>query len=167
MNKEWKSLIKENMLLFVVFICVVLGFIGYHAYNGIKYLKNSKTNFDGGILIEAPNEIKNYEANEYKIITTTDQDLAEFYLHELVTMWNTDPGKLYDLMTDKAKNTYSSRDDCINTLNKMKNSNIMSSTVAYYKVNKAEVIIETNDHRQFKLITNGINDYKIAYLGFV
>jgi hypothetical protein len=70
-------------------------------------------------------------------------------------------------MTDKAKNTYSSRDDCINTLNKMKNSNIMSSTVAYYKVNKAEVIIETNDHRQFKLITNGINDYKIAYLGFI
>ncbi len=167
MDKEWKKFFKDNMILFIIFIIVILGFVGFHLYRGINNLRDSKINYEAGILEEAPSEIRKYDVNEYKIITKSDQDLAEFYLHELVTMWNKDPGKLYDLMTDKAKKSYSSREDCINELNKMKNSNIMSSTVEYYKVDKSIVIIQTNDKRQFKLITKGINDYEIAYLGFV
>ena len=167
MDNGWKNFFKENALLFLVFFVVVFGFIGLTVYNMVNDVKDKNTIYDRGALIEAPDIVKTYDVNEYKIITKDDYDLAEYYLKQLVTMWNKDPGKLYDLMNDKCKNEYSSRDEAVKKLTKLRSSRVLQSKIDSYKVEKGVVIILTDQGIEFKLSTNGINNYKIIYMGQV
>ena len=141
MDNGWKNFFKENALLFLVFFVVVFGFVGLTVYNMITEARNKNIIYEGGILEEAPKTIKNYEVNEYKIIEKDDQDLAEFYLKKIVKIWSEDPGKLYDLMTEKAKNEYSSKDQAVKRLTKLRSSRVLQSKVDSYKVDKGVVII--------------------------
>ncbi len=165
MDNGWKNFFKENILLFLLFFVVVFGFIGLTIYNSIRDARSNIIIYESGTYEEVPNIVKTYEVNEYKIIEKDDQDLAEYYLKQLVTMWYKDPGKLYDLMNDKAKSTYSSREDAINRLTKLRSSKVLQSKVDSYKVSKGEVIILSDQGIEYKLSTKGINSYKITYLG--
>lgn len=165
MENSWKGFFKENALLFVVFFVVVFGFLSITIYNGIRDARASKITYESGTYEEVPNVIKKYDVNEYKVITKSDQDLAEYYLRKLVKMWDNDPGLLYDLMSTSAKNSYSSREDCIKELTKKKSSRVRSSKVDYYSVNGGNIVIVTNENIQFKLNTKGINDFVIEYMG--
>ena len=68
-------------------------------------------------------------------------------------------------MTEKAKNEYSSKDQAVKRLTKLRSSRVLQSKVDSYKVDKGVVIILTDQGIEFKLNTNGINDYKIAFIG--
>ena len=80
-------------------------------------------------------------------------------------MWDKDPGKLYDLMDNKMKNKYTSREDAINRLTKLRSSKVLKSTVESYKVDGNIIVILTNEGIEFKLVGNGINDYRITFMG--
>ena len=164
-NNGLKEFFKENALLFLVFFVVVFGFLSLIIYNSIRDARINSTELENGPLDQAPDIIKTYEANEYKIIEKSDQDLAEFYLKKLVEMWDKDPGKLYDLMDNKMKNKYSSREDAINRLTKLRSSKVLKSTVESYKVDRSVIVILTNEGIEFKLVGNGINDYTITFMG--
>ena len=164
MENSWKGFFKDNIVLFLVFFVVVFGFLSLTIYNGIKDARAKKIIYEGGTYEEVKTIIKSYDVNEYKVISKSDQDLAEFYLRKLVKMWDEDPGALYDLMSNKAKNEYTSRDDCIKKLNKLKSSRVRSSTVDSYKVADGVIIILTNENVEFKLVTKGINDYTIDFM---
>lgn len=164
-NNGWKNFFKDNALLFLVFFVIVFGFLSLTIYNGIRDAKIDSSEYRDGPLVEAPDVVKNYDVNEYKIIQKDDQDLAEYYLKQLVEIWDKDPGKLYDLMDDKVKNKYSSKEDAINRLNKLKSNRVLQSKVVSYKVENSVVVILTNENIEFKLAGNGINDYRITFMG--
>lgn len=164
-NSGWKKFLKENAILFLIFFVVVFGFLSLTIYNVIRDAKSDFVDAGDGLLIEAPNIVKTYDVNEYKIINKSDQDLAEYYLKQLVEMWDKDPGKLYDLMDQSVKNKYTSREDAINRLNKLKSNRVLQSKVVSYKVDTGVVVILTNENIEFKLVGNGINDYKITFMG--
>lgn len=165
MDKGWKNFFKENLVLFLAFFVVVFGFIGLTIYNTIRDVRDETIIYEPGAYEEVPTIIKTYEANEYKIIEKNDYDLAVYYLKQLVTMWSNDPGKLYDLMSDKAKNSYASRDEAIKKLTKLRSSKVLQSKIDSFKVEKGTVIIVTDQGIEFKLSTNGINNYKISFMG--
>jgi hypothetical protein len=165
MDNGWKNFFKENLFLFLVFFVVVFGFLGLTIYNAIRDYRDEHTEYVKEPIEEVTEMIRSYEANEYKIISKDDQDLAEYYLKQLVTIWDKDPGKLYDLMTTTARSEYTSREDAINKLNELKSSKVLRSAIDSYKVEKGTVIILTDQGIEFKLNTNGINDYKITFMG--
>ena len=167
MNNEWKDFFKENAFLFLVFFVIVFGFVGLTVYNGIRDARLNNEKYETQLPEEMPLVIRSYEANEYKVITKSDQELAEYYLKQLVTYWYNDPGKLYDLMTDKEKNEYSSREEAVNRLTKLRSSKVLQSKVDAYKVEAGVVTILSDQGIEFKLSTNGINDYKISFMGQV
>ncbi len=164
-NSGWKKFLKENAILFLIFFVVVFGFLSLTIYNVIRDAKSDFVDAGDGLLIEAPHIVKTYDVNEYKIINKSDQDLAEYYLKQLVEMWDKDPGKLYDLMDQSVKNKYTSREDAINRLNKLKSNRVLQSKVVSYKVDTGVVVILTNENIEFKLVGDGINDYKITFMG--
>ena len=164
-NSGWKKFLKENEILFLIFFVVVFGFLSLTIYNVIRDAKSDFVDAGDGLLIEAPHIVKTYDVNEYKIINKSDQDLAEYYLKQLVEMWDKDPGKLYDLMDQSVKNKYTSREDAINRLNKLKSNRVLQSKVVSYKVDTGVVVILTNENIEFKLVGDGINDYKITFMG--
>lgn len=156
-----KQFVKENLLLSILFVIVVGTFIGSGIYKGIKNAVDSNTKYE--VKTEEVEYInRNYEVNEYKIITKDEQDLAEFYYKKIRYMWLNDPGAIYDLMSEKCKSYYDSRDAFINYINKFKSSKTASSYVDYYKVTGTNIIIMTNESVEFKLEHKGINDYKIT-----
>lgn len=165
MDNGWKGFFKENIFLFLAFFVVIFGFIGLTIYNAIRDTRSNVIIYESGAYEEVPTIIKSFDVNEYKIIEKDDQDLAEFYLKQLVSMWSKDPGKLYDLMNDKAKSEYSSREEAINKLNKLRPSKVLQSKIDSYKVEKGNVIILTDQGIEFKLATDGINNYKIVFIG--
>lgn len=167
MDSGWKNFIKENIWLFLLLFVVVFGLGGYKLYSVVRFKINENAEFNGAVVKELPNTIKQYEANEYKIIEKDDQDLAEFYLSKIVKIWLNDPGELYELCDVKVKESYKSKEDFVYRMNKFKTTSTKVSTVDAYSVKGGTIVIQTNENMQFKLVTNGINDFKITYIGKV
>lgn len=165
MDNGWKGFFKENIVLFLLLFVVVFGLVGYKVYNFAHDKRNEKIIYGNQEPNVLPDIVKTYEANEYKVIETDDQDLAEYYLNKIVKIWMDDPAKLYDLLTDKTKSSYKNKEEFVKMLNYMESSFLKSSKVDAYLVDNSTVTIKTNEGIQIKLVTQGINDYKISYIG--
>lgn len=156
-----KTFIKENLLLSILFVVVVGAFLGNIIYKGIRDAIDNNTPYEPEVK-EVYYQNRNYEVNEYKVVTKDDQDLAEFYYDKLRKMLMNDPGAIYDKMTKKCQEYYDSRDAFINYIVKFKSSTTATSVVEYYKVNGSSITIMSSDNIEFKLEQDGINDYKIT-----
>ena len=165
MDNGWKSFFKENILLFLLLFVVVFGLLGYKVYQFAHEKRNENIIYGEHEPTVLPDVIRSYEANEYKVIEKDDQDLAEYYLNKIIKIWMKNPGDLYDYLTEKTKNSFKTKEEFIKKLDHMKSSFTQSSIVDKYLVENSSVTIQTNEGIQIKVISHGINDFEISYIG--
>ena len=168
---ELKKLVKDNLILFITFAVVLVCFFGYHIYKAIDTAKYNSYTYEAKPLEEQDYQQKVYESNQYKVITKTDEDLVDYYLSELIELWYSDPGALYDNMTATSKSYYESKDDFLNFVKEHTSSFTKNSTAAYYNLEASgkttKITILTNENIEFILYEKGINSYTIGMIAQV
>ena len=147
--KKIKELIKENIVVIVIFCVVVSIALVY------KYVEEAdgKKIYQSGLMSgeHIAKDIKKYKENEYQIKTIDKVDIP--------------------ILTDKKKKKHKNKyENFKKKIDQLVDINTLSNTVKGYKIeefiNRREILILDSDNYQYKILETGVWNFKVELLGY-
>ena len=158
--------IKNNYIFVGIILLVIILF----TVLVVVRLKDKNQNYSWSpIEGEVSYDIKKHEANEYKIITVEDQDIAVSYYRNWIYLVVNNPEEAYKLLSKNSLKEYDTYEKFLAWVNRYKTVNTQNNTLKGYSLKKNgghnEFVILSSENMKYRLFEYSVWNYKVEIIG--
>ena len=155
-----KNYIFVGLIAFILILIIVV----------VVIRTNNKQNLEWSpIEGEIPYEIKKHEANEYKIISIEDPDMASAYYREWIYFLVNKPEEAYKMLGSKSKKEYDTYEKFEAWRKQYMTVKTKDSTVTAYSYKTAgkgnEVIVRSSENMRYRFNEKSVWNFTVDILG--
>ncbi len=163
-----KQIIKDNIVVIIILVVLVLAIGGYSLYN---YLSGQKI-YNDPMLGEKENiPLVNYtyEDNEYRVMTVEKYDVINSYYSYFINKAIKDPKSSWEYVSDNEKkkrfnNKYEDYEKFIKSLITVKSA---TNKVEKYKISNNTISVIDSANYKYEFEENGVWNFKVSFKGQV
>lgn len=157
--------IKKNYAFSILIVLIIIAITIFVIFKLTNKQNLEWTPIEGEVFYE----IKKHEANEYKIISVEDQDIANAYYREWIYLVINKPEEAYKMLGSKSKKEYDTFEKFKAWIDQFKTVKTKDNVITAYSYKKSgannQFIVRSSENMRYRFTENSVWNFKVDILG--